>query len=162
MVAYLQVRDFDEKATLIRYPEPSLPIETIPESHFLKQGDVVFAAKGNRHFAWSVTDLSLPTVASTSFFVLRLLNRDVLPDYLAWILNTKIRNGEISQLSTGTSIPSITKEMLGDLEISVPSIATQRSIVTIKQLWEREQALRREIEDQRKKLIDCTILNLLR
>jgi hypothetical protein len=53
----------------------------------LKDGDVLFAAKGTKNFAAVFENHNEPSVASTSFFVIRPTDKKVLPQYLAWFLN---------------------------------------------------------------------------
>jgi hypothetical protein len=86
-VVYLQSKHFDEQGNLSANLHPDLSIEDISAKHLLRAGDVLFAAKGTKNFAAVYEEHNLPAVASTSFFVIRLLSSDVLPEYMAWFLN---------------------------------------------------------------------------
>jgi len=128
-----------------------LVADGISEKHLLKDGDVLFAAKGTKNFAAVFENHNEPSVASTSFFVIRPTNKKVLPKYLAWVLNSHTILTLLKGQAIGTSIPSISKQVLENLEIAVPSIETQKAIVEISKLRHKEKSLKQEIETLRDK-----------
>ena len=130
-VVYLQAKHFDEQGNLSETLHPDLSIEDISAKHLLRAGDVLFAAKGTKNFAAVYEEHNLPAVASTSFFVIRLFDSNVLPEYLAWFLNNLNTQASLKAQAMGTSIPSISKVVLEELEIPVPTIEMQKSVVAI-------------------------------
>ncbi len=74
-LVYLQSKHFDEYGQLHAVLHPDLLADSISEKHLLKDGDVLFAAKGTKNFATVYEKHNLPAVASTSFFVIRLSNK---------------------------------------------------------------------------------------
>jgi len=62
----------------------------------------------------------------------------------------------------GTSIVSISKSVLEELEISIPDLQTQRAILKITQLRNSEQNLKKEIETLREKQIQQQIINAIK
>lgn len=161
-VVYLQSRHFDEKGQLINFLHPDLRAEGISKKHLLKHGDVLFAAKGTKNFASVFENHNKPAVASTSFFVIRLSNKKVLPEYLAWFLNSHTTQLLLKSQAIGTSIPSISKQVLENLGMIVPSIETQKAILQITKLRNREKELKQEIESLREKQIQQQIINAIK
>ena len=51
-IAYLQPKYFDEQGKLTVNLEPDLNSVGVSEKHILKQGDIIFAAKGSKNFAF--------------------------------------------------------------------------------------------------------------
>lgn len=160
-VVYLQSRHFDESGNLNTALHPDLMADGISEKHLLRNGDVLFAAKGTKNFATVYEYHNLPAVASTSFFVIRLTVKNVLPEYLAWFLNSHSTQMLLKGQAIGTSIPSISKQVLENLGIPVPVIETQKLILEIARLRNREKALKQEIEILREKQIQQKIINKL-
>ena len=105
-LVYLQSKHFDENGQLHSVLHPDLLAEGIAEKHLLKDGDVLFAAKGTKNFAAVFENHNEPSVASTSFFVIRLSDNKVLPQFLAWFLN----NHSTQTLLKGQAIGSATKK----------------------------------------------------
>lgn len=153
-LVYLQSKHFDEYGQLHSVLHPDLLAEGISEKHLLKNGDVLFAAKGTKNFAAVFENHNEPSVASTSFFVIRPADKKVLPQYLAWFLNNPATQTLLKVQAIGTSIPSISKQVLENLEIPVPEIKTQKAIVEISKLRNKEKSLKQKIEVLRDKKIN--------
>lgn len=158
-LVYLQSKHFDEWGQLHAVLHPDMPAEGIPEKHLLKNGDVLFSAKGTKNFAAVFENHNEPAVASTSFFVIRPTDKKVLPQFLAWFLNNRTTQTLLKGQAIGTSIPSISKQVLENLEITVPDIEIQKAILQITMLRNMEKSLKQEIETLREKQIQQQIIN---
>ena len=161
-IVYLQARHFDENGELVGLLHPDLLAEEISEKHLLLAGDVLFSAKGTKNFAAIFESHNPASVASTSFFVLRLLDGSVLPEYLVWYINHPNSQNFLKGEARGTSIPSISKSMLERLEISIPDLNTQKLILKIAKLRNREKKLKQQIETLREKQIQQQIINSIK
>jgi hypothetical protein len=162
-VIYLQAKHFDEAGQISAELHPDLMADAISERHLLRQGDVLFAAKGTKNFA-AVYNIEEPAVASTSFFVIRLENEfqhRILPEFLAWLMNHPVAQSCLKGQAMGSSIASISKGVLEDLEISIPSIQKQHLILNISRLRNKEIELRQQIEMLRDKQIQQQILQAI-
>lgn len=161
---YLQSKHFDEFGNLNTVLHPDLKSDKLIEKHLLKHGDVLFAAKGTKNFAFCFQLNDLPAVASTSFFVIRIyekFNHKVLPDFLAWSLNQPKTLNLLKDQAMGTSIVSISKTVLEDLEIAIPPIQIQKNILHISKLRDQEKVLTQQIEQLREKQIQQQIINAI-
>lgn len=161
-LVYLQSRHFDEHGQLNAVLHPDLKSEGVSEKHLLKDGDVLFAAKGNKNFAAVFENHNEPSVASTSFFVIRPSDNKVLPQYLAWFLNNDTTQVLLKGQAIGSSIPSISKGVLENLEITLPSIEIQKTIMQITKLRNKEKSLKLKIETLREKQIQQKIINVIK
>ncbi len=161
-VVYLQAKHFDESGELAETLYPDLDLDSKIEKHLLKKGDVLFAAKGSKNFAaWYEND-ELPAVASTSFFVIRLLDKNVLPGYLTWFLNHPDTQTLLKGQARGSSIASISKAVLSELEMPIPSIQKQELILRIFKLRNRERNLKQQIENLREIEIQNLLINAIK
>jgi len=158
-LVYLQAKHFDEYGHLQSVLHPDLVSEGIPEKHLLKNGDVLFAAKGTKNFAVVFENHNEPSVASTSFFVIRPADEKVLPQYLAWFLNNQSTQTLLKGQAIGTSMASISKQVLENLEVTVPKIEIQKTILQITKLRKKEKSLMQKIETLKEKQIQQIILN---
>ena len=163
-VVYLQSKHFNESGQLQNILYPDLEVNNISEKHLLKEGDILFAAKGTKNFAavFENHNHNEPAVASTSFFVIKLTDFRILPQYLTWFLNSYETQTLLKGQAIGTSIPSISKQVLENLEISVPNIETQEAILQITKLRNREKKLKQQIEMLREKQIQQQIINAIK
>lgn len=161
-LVYLQSKHFNENGELNTDLYPDLPAEDIVKKHILKNGDVLFAAKGAKNFAAVFENHNLPAVASTSFFVLRINDEKILPHYLAWFLNHPATMAILKGQAIGTSIPSISKQVLEALEIPVPDLKIQEAIIQLNKLRKKEKVLKQRIETLREKQIQQQIINAIK
>jgi len=161
-LVYLQSKHFDEYGHMHAVLHPDLAADRISEKHLLKDGDVLFSAKGTKNFAAVFENYNEPSVASTSFFVIRPTDKKLLPQYLAWVLNSHTTQILLKGQAIGTSIPSISKQVLENLEITVPSIEMQKAILQITKLRNKEKSLKQKIETLREKQIQQQIINAIK
>jgi restriction endonuclease S subunit len=161
-IVYLQSKHFDENGELSDTLYPDLIADGKIDKHLLRKGDVLFSAKGTRNFAAIYEKENIPAVASTSFFVMRLFDKNVLPGYLTWFLNHPNTQLLLKGKARGTSIASISKAVLEELEIPVPDIKKQKLILTIYQLRNKEKNLKQKIEILREQQIQQQIINSIK
>jgi len=160
-IAYLQPKYFDETGKLTVNLEPDLNSIGISEKHILKQGDVLFSAKGSKNFAACYDLKDMSAAASTSFFVIRIFKENILPEYLTWYLNHQTTMKYLKSFARGTSIVSISKEVLNDLEIIIPSIEKQQLIFKIDNLRSAEREISTKLLSLKQALNQQQLFNAL-
>jgi restriction endonuclease S subunit len=164
-IVYLQAKHFNENGLLNTILHPDLKEDNITEKHLLRHGDVLFAAKGTKNFAAWYESKNLPAAASTSFFVIRVnenFQNKILPEYLVWFINHPSSQKVLKGKAMGTSIVSISKSALEELEIYIPDLQTQKAILKISHLRNSEKNLKQQIEILREKQIQQQIMNSIK
>lgn len=152
---YLQVSDFDITGQPLREIRPTVVSLDKLNQHLLQGGDVLFAAKGTKNFSLLYRVGQIPSYAASSFLVIRVTYKEkILPEYVNWHLNLPSSISKLQLSAVGTSIPSISKQIIEDMEIEVPPLATQKAIVELAKLQTREHQLYTQIAERRKILID--------
>lgn len=158
----MQAKHFDENGEIAETLYPDLNANSKINKHILKKGDVLFAAKGTRNFAALYENEEPPTVASTSFFVIRLHDNNVLPGYLVWFLNHPGTQTLLKGHARGTSMASISKTVLSDLEIPIPDIKRQELVLKVFKLRNEEKKLKQQIEILKEKEIQNLLINAIK
>ncbi len=156
-IVLLQTKHFDENGQLTSSLHPDVMICDSVERHLLKPGDVLFSAKGTRNFASVYLDYGYPCVASTSFLVIRIIKQILIPEFLAWFINHPDTLHLIKSQAIGSSIVSISKPVLEELEISVPDLKTQKAVLKISRLWEHKNLLEKQLGELRNKQLQNLI-----
>ncbi|MDD4490137.1 MAG: restriction endonuclease subunit S [Paludibacter sp.] len=163
-VVYLQAKHFSETGQLNSLLHPDLMSDAVSVKHLLNKGDVIFAAKGTKNFA-TVYNLDIPAVASTSFFVIRInenYKHSIIPEYLAWWMNQSFSQTFLKAQAIGTSIVSISKAVLEELEITIPVIHKQELILKINTLRNKEAALIKQLELLKEQQLQQQIINAIK
>lgn len=126
----------------------------------LRRGDVVMPARGD-HYDALVIESDEPMVASGQLFVIEPRQSGVRSDYLCWFLNQPEARNYMLKNRAGSSIPSLSRPVLGDLPVTVPSLETQQKILDLAQLWQQEQSLSQQLLANRQKMLEGIYSKLL-
>lgn len=149
---YLQVKDFTAFHLSKGELSPSLLNDARMSKHLLQDEDLLFASKGTSNFCAIYKKEMGDAVASTSFFVLRLTDKNILAEYLCWYINTPQVLKTLQAQAVGSFIPSISKEALMELDINVPDMERQRTIIQCAKLQEQAFSLEKQIIEKKKQL----------
>ena len=156
-VLYLQQSDFDGNGELRNTVQPTIIVDN--QKHLLTAGDLLLASKGNNNICVIVPEIEQKCVASPSFLVIRLHDKSaILPEFVAWYLNLSTTQNTLAVQARGTSIMSISKATLGDLEIPIPSIERQKKYIELSKLQKREQQLYAAIAERRKQILEYKMI----
>jgi len=158
---YLQVKDFDLNNQFSNEPSAFLNLNDKSSKHLLRDGDVIFVAKGFRTFAWTYKESLGPAIASSIFFVIKVDKTEILPEYLTTLFNSTAYHQIFQQLGAGSSIPSMRKSELEALKIYIPSLELQKKTVTINELHLQELQLTTQIMDEKQKYYNSIINQLI-
>ncbi len=113
------------------------------EPGFLTKGDILVAARGAHNYAILIDDGLIDSgwqaVAAPHFFVVSLTSREVLPEYITWLLNQSQIQRYFEQNSEGTLTKSIRRSVLEDTHIVIPPLQKQEKIVAIANTLQQEQ-----------------------
>lgn len=148
---YLQAKHFDYNGAFRRDAavSPEINMERKFERHLLINGDILLNAKGDANKACLYKSEIGRAVASSTFFVIRILDPNILPEYLQWYFNTAYMQAQFSGLSRGTQILSISKKMLMEVVVQIPAVETQKRVLEVQLLWDKEKALTLELLEQK-------------
>lgn len=151
---YIQSTDFNKQLQWNKKLDPVLTMSTKYKNHLLDKGDVLFVCKGRNLFAVSYDGAYSPAVASTTFLVLRVKTNTVLPDYLVWFLNHPQTQSLLWSFAKGSSIPSISKVIIEQIEIPIPKLSKQIAILELFKLQMKEKQLNKQIGKLRQEYIN--------
>lgn len=94
----------------------------------LREGMVIFSAKGTRNFAWHVHEEPTFAIANSLFHVITVRSQNVSPAFLAWQINQPKAQAWIDNASAGVTVQNIKISALRELPIAVPSLEDQQKV----------------------------------
>ena len=111
------------------------------DSGWLKPGDVLFAARGNNNYAVLIDETigDLRAVAAPHFFVLRSETDQLLPGFLAWLLNCSPSQHYFQRKAEGSLTKSIRRSVLGATPVVLPPLDKQRTIINLEHALNKKQ-----------------------
>jgi hypothetical protein len=133
------------------------------KDRFLEPGDILFMARGSRNFSVLMGELPESVLAAACFFVVRISNSRILPDYLNWYLNQSPVEEYIKRFSgRGVHMPVVRRSVLESIDVPLPPIKTQKQISEMNDLLKKEQDLYKKLAERRKILITEICFNAIR
>ncbi len=126
----LQAKNILENSTVDEENLDGIDFENYRSKAIVKKGDVVISSRGS--FRAGSVSLELKNiVATSSVYILKIKNENVLPEYLAIYLNSIEGQKKLNERATGAVIKSIRRNDLENMSIVLPSIETQNKIIEI-------------------------------
>lgn len=138
------------------------------DTAFAGPGTVLLPSRGAKggyfRASWLRPDpqSSLPIVVSSQFLIIT-PKQGVLPEFLCWLLNRSGTQHRISEGAgaQGTSLVMLSVKAAKEIELEIPTIATQQKIVQLNELWEKEKQLTQALLNNRETMLQGTFQQLL-
>lgn len=131
------------------------------DSHLAVQGDIVFRSRGTTFAAAVVPEISEKLLVAAPMIRIRVNREMVLPEYLVWFINSSYGTAYFKEFARGTGIPLVSKSVLDQMPIKLPSLQAQQNIVDLVELGRREQELLTQIVKQKNLILETEISNYL-
>lgn len=152
-VPVIQLRDISAGGNIDVQGLTRVQFEGVLDRHFVRAGDVVFRSRGDRNTASALDEqLKEPAVAILPIMILRPKPDIVTPQYLAWAINQPAAQRQFDTTARGSKMRMVPRSSLESLELDIPDIETQKRIVEIDTLAERERTLAVLGAEKRRKL----------
>lgn len=158
---YLKVRDFTGNYIHQGDLRPSIFVSEKTERFILKNGDLLFAAKGNANFCYYYRESIGRAVASNAFFVIRVQDKAVLPEYVCCYMNQPTILNRLRMQARGTGIQLIGKDVLESLSIPIPPIEVQQRICEYDCLRRKETELLEQIAQKQQEVSCLQLMNMI-
>jgi len=114
----------------------------------VKRGDVLFISRGTRNIAVEIETVPENTITTATFYNLRINSNGVLPAYLAWCINQRPFQMNLDEIRKGSGTPMIPRLAFSQIQIPIPSLDYQRSIIGLARLQSRERDLRQRLLEE--------------
>ena len=126
----------------------------------MKPGDILLGRKGDVGRAVLVNSEYKDFIVGSDVIRLRLLNSELIPEYLYYFMLTPKTRAWVARHASGTTMPGINEKLLHKLEVPIPTINAQTDIIhTIAGMIKADDALITAITSSRDLIL--TIANEL-
>jgi hypothetical protein len=160
-VAIIQMRNVDQSTGVnwAGVQRIELPSKRAPA--FLTAGDIIFTTRGTRNFALALDQVEGKAVCSPHFFVIRVGDASkIMPAFLAWQINQRPAQEYFQREATGSHILNIRREVIENLAVAIPPLATQLAIVEVAKAAIEERAVLTRLIDNRNHQLEAIALGL--
>lgn len=158
-LAVIQMKDLLDDNTVGCDDLVKINMEAVKKHHLARRGDLVFRSRGHVTTAAILLEDPGKAVVAAPLLRIRVTKPDkVLPEYLNWYISQRDAQIFLTSRAKGTVQKMISKQAIEDLDIVLPSLEKQKSIVALALLSAREQTLLRTLADKREQYISTVLM----
>lgn len=162
-VGILQMKDITDNYLSFDYQNIDKSNDFIfKDKFYLKKNDILFVSKGVNNYAIAIENINFKVVPSATFFVIRVNEKLIIPEYLVWYINQKEAQNYLNEKKAGTYVPNLNKQDVMELPIKVPPLEIQKAIAQTAVLLNKEIEILDKIKNNRKELIQNQLINLIK
>ncbi len=160
-VAVIQMKDLLDDNTVSCDDLVRIDMESVKDHHLAQEGDLVFRSRGHVNTAAVLLKDPGKAVVAAPLLRIRVKKPDkVLPEYLSWFISQRDAQIFLTSRAKGTVQKMISKHAVEELEVILPSLAKQRSIVELASLSTREQFLLEALAIKREQYISAVLMKI--
>lgn len=157
-VHVVQVRDTKATGEIIQDEVIKTTLTSKKQPDWLKSGDILFVAKGAKHYSALVEDLPKQTVCSPHFFLVRIkpaFKELVTPEFICWQLNQLPAQRYFQTTAEGSLYLSIRRQILEYVPITMLSIDKQKKLTAMHHCAVKEQKILQQLIENRQQQLDA-------
>ena len=163
-VHVVQVRNTEPTGEINKTTLVQTQLSTKKQPDWLKNGDVLFVAKGAKHYSALVQQVLERTVCSPHFFVVRIkaeLKDVILPDFLCWQLNQQPAQRYFKATAEGSMYLSIRRQVLENVPIKVLTLKKQKQLTAMHRCGVKEQKVLQKLIENRQQQLEAIAMHAL-
>lgn len=124
--------------------------DVLDSHYFTQEGDVLIRLSHPNTAVYIDKEASGLLIPSY-FAIIKVDKSKLLPEFLAWYLNSKEIKKEFERFQSGTRIPSTNQNVIKTLPVSVTTIEKQKVLIDIYRLHLKEKELYRALIEEKEK-----------
>ncbi|MCG8427181.1 MAG: restriction endonuclease subunit S [Chromatiales bacterium] len=156
-ISVIQMKDLSEDNQLEVSNLMQIDKEGMKRPQFVQQNDIVLRSRGQTYTAVLIDQDVGEAVLAAPLLRIR-VGEAVLPAYLYWYINLPATQAWLMSQAEGTKTPMISKQVLEGMEVVVPPLKRQQTIVQLAALAADEQRLMQELARKRKQYMEGILM----
>lgn len=135
--------------------------DELDKQYFTKEGDVLMRLS-HPHTAVFIEKEHKGLLIPSYFAIIKVDNSQLLPEYVAWYLNSIEVKKELERSQAGSRIPSTNQNVLKTLPVAKTTLSKQRALIDLLRLHQKEKILYKRLIEEKElwfKGISNQILN---
>lgn len=157
-VSVVQIKDLGEDPRVNLAKLGKVKLDGFKDNHMAIKNDIIFKTRGVYNTASIINEDAEAVIVAAPLLIIRITKDHIMPEYLNWFINHPKTQLALAGKARGTSLMMISKQELGELEISIPSLKKQGLIVELAALAYREQHLLKMIADKKKEYMSSLLM----
>lgn len=133
----------------------------IKEHHLVQKGDLIFRSRGLVASSAIVLEELVSTAVAAPLLKIRIKETSqALPAYINWYFSQRDAQAFFASRSTGSLQRMVGKEVIEELEVFLPPLSQQKTIVQLAALSEQEANLLKAISEKKSQYISTLLMQV--
>ncbi|NMA86939.1 MAG: restriction endonuclease subunit S [Tissierellia bacterium] len=135
--------------------------DKLDRGYFTQEGDIL--VRLSHPFTTVYIDKNKSGLLIPSYFaVIKIIDKNYIPEYIAWYLNSGKVKKELIRFQTGTSMTTTNKAILNLINIKEIPIGEQKKIIKIQELYFKERELLFKLIEEKEKYYKVATSKLIK
>ena len=134
--------------------------DTIEGHYFTKEEDILIRLSEPYTAVYISSEYSGLLIPSY-FAIIKVRNHSILPQYLAWYLNTNYVKFELERSQFGTRIPSTNQNAIKNIPIKLYPVSKQKMLIELYKLHQKEKLLYKKLMEEKEQFFQGITQQLL-
>lgn len=148
----LSLKNISEDGMIINESfEEFISNEVLDDHYFTEEGDVLMRLS-QPYTAVFIDKNHAGLLVPSYFAIIKVNETKVLPQYIAWYLNTLNVKKELERSQAGSRIPSTNQHTIRNISMVLPPISKQKILIELYQLHQREKLLYKKLMEEKELL----------
>ena len=161
-VQVIQMKDLTNEFSVNIHKLDKTKIQYLKNHYKMQKGDIIFRTRGSDTTACILDERVENAILAAPLLRIRINSRNILPEYVLWFINQTPAQAFFNSMAKGTFQKMVTKQVIEELEIEIPSLEQQHKIVKIAQLAEKEQKLLKDLIIKKNELVSSILLKRIK
>jgi len=161
LMTVIQSKDVLDNLYINKNNLTKIDLQKYQSKALIEENDIIISSRGSFK-AGVVEGNVVNSIASSSVYILRLKDKNVIPEYLAIYLNSVKGQKNIKNKMTGSVIKTILRKDLENLKILLPSKDVQNKIINLYKNNQAQQKLLTRKKILTNEIVESSISNFLK
>ncbi len=161
-VRVIQMKDLTDEFIVDTSNLDKTEIQDLKNHYKMLKNDIIFKTRGLDTTACILDEEVKNAILAAPLIKIRIESKNILPEYVLWYINQTPAQAFLNSRAKGTFQKMITKQVLEELEIEIPTIEKQQKIVKISQLAKKELSLLNQLAKKKDEYISAILLNSIK
>lgn len=158
-VAVIQMKDLLPDNTVDCQELAKIDMDNVKDHHLARKGDLVFRSRGQNTTSAILQIDTRKAIVAAPLLRIRIERPDIiLPEYLNWYISQSEAQAFLISRAKGSAQKMISKQALEEMEVFIPDIQKQNSIIELADLSKQESLLLKIIAKKRKYYISTVLM----
>lgn len=151
----IQIKNISEEGEIFWHDLQKTNVKSRLEVDWLQAMDIVLPNRGTKTKAVCIIDPPSNVVTTPHFYNIRVSDTGIDPKFLTWQINQIQTQRYFEKTAEGSRQLSLRKSIVENIEIVIPSIVEQQTIISIYEAAQKEKAIYNKLLQNRAMQLKC-------